>query len=100
MAAITTAGVHSAGLHRLGCHPDWHEKLQETLGTPINGNLSRWRPRPLQPVIWQTPGFMLKLSITCFLVGLIILVWVAAEQAQVIWTNDDAKVCKLSEDEI
>ena len=92
LAALTTAGVHSAGLHRLACHPDWRDKLQEILGTPINGNLSRWRPRPLQPVMWQTPSFMLKLSMTCFLIGLVILLWDAAGRAGVKWTNDDLKV--------
>lgn len=93
MAAIVTAGVHSAGLHRLGCHPDWHSKLQQTLGVrviqnePIHarrsgemGDESPWRPRALQPLMWQTPGFLLKLAITCFLVGLVILVWSAATQ--------------------
>ena len=94
MAAITTAGVHSAGLHRLGCHPDWHSKLQETLGTPSTrqGDRERWRPRVLQPVMWQTPGFMLKLAITCFLVGLIILVWDAAERKDGGLGGDDTKV--------
>ena len=96
MAAITTAGVHSAGLHRLGCHPQWHTKLQETLGilidSPGTEQHRRWRPRTLQPVVWQTPGFMLKLSITCFLVGLIILIWDAAERDGLILGNDDRKV--------
>ncbi|KAE9375873.1 hypothetical protein N431DRAFT_556199 [Stipitochalara longipes BDJ] len=95
MAAITTGGVHSAGLHRLSCHPLWHEKLREALGTPINGDSSRWRPRTLQPIIWQTPNTMLKLSITCFLVGLVILIWDIAENTGVSWMNNDMKVAIL-----
>lgn len=86
LAAITTAGVHSAGLHRLGCHPSWHSKLQQTLGciptssTQTTRHPTPWRPRTLQPLMWQTPGFLLKLSITCFLVGLIVLIWDAARR--------------------
>jgi hypothetical protein len=91
MAAITTGGVHTAGLHRLGCHPEWHEKLRETLGTPIKGDENRWRPRLLQPIIWQTPNLMLKISITCFLVGLVILIWDIAGSTGVTWMNDDVK---------
>ena len=89
MVAITTAGVHSAGLHRLGCHPDWHAKLRKILGIPLSSG--RWRPRVLQPVIWQTPGFMLKLSITCFLLGLTIIIWDAAKASDVQWDSDDTK---------
>jgi hypothetical protein len=43
--------------------------------------------------MWQTPSFMLKLSMTCFLIGLVILVWDAAERTDVKWMNDDLKVC-------
>jgi hypothetical protein len=93
LAAITTAGVHSAGLHRLGCHPDWHAKLQQTLGVPVLSGRGGWRPRTLQPVMWQTPGFLLKLSITSFLIGLIILVWDAARRSGVGLMSDDMKVC-------
>lgn len=94
MAAVTTGGVHSAGLRRLGCHPEWQEKLRETLGTVVDGHGHRyhWKPRPLQPLIWQTPNFMLKLSITCFLVGLVFFVWDIAIQAGVNWMNDDVKI--------
>lgn len=95
MAAITTAGVHSAGLHRLGCHPEWHSKLQKTLGVPTDSPMipgqGGWRPRMLQPVMWQTPGFLLKLSITCFLVGLLILIWDAAKRNGIGWMSDDMK---------
>lgn len=92
MVAITTAGVHSAGLHRLGCHPEWQGKLRETLGRPLDHDPERWRPRVLQPVMWQTPGMMLKLAITCFLVGLLILVWNTARRFDTVWENDDTKV--------
>jgi hypothetical protein len=96
LAAITTAGVHSAGLHRLGCHPEWHAKLQQTLGVSVDAPMfsgeGGWRPRMLQPVLWQTPGFLLKLSITCFLVGLLILIWDAAKRSGIGLMSDDMKV--------
>jgi hypothetical protein len=95
MAAITTAGVHSAGLHRLGCHPEWHAKLRRTLGAPVKDDPTRWRPHALQPIMWQTPGFMLKLAITCFLVGLTILIWDAAERSGLRWSSDDTKVNRI-----
>lgn len=37
-------------------------------------------PEALQLKMWQTPNFILKLSITCVLLGLIILVWSEAQQ--------------------
>ena len=92
MASITAAGVHSAGLHRLGVHPSWQTKLRETLGTPVRNNPTEWRPRALQPLMWQTPNFLLKLSIVCFIVGLVILIWDTARLGGVGWGNDDAKV--------
>jgi len=97
MVAITTAGVHSAGLHRLGCHPEWHAKLRQTLGTSVTSEPGSWRPRALQPVMWQTPNFMLKLAITSFLIGLLILIWDAARQFGVDWSSDDAKVSGLKD---
>jgi hypothetical protein len=92
MASITAAGVHSAGLHRLGVHPSWQTKLRETLGTPVRNNPTEWRPRALQPLMWQTPNFLLKLSIVCFIVGLVILIWDTARLDGVRWGNNDAKV--------
>jgi hypothetical protein len=87
--------VHSAGLHRLGCHPEWHAKLRRTLGAPVKDDPTRWRPHALQPITWQTPGFMLKLAIACFLAGLTILIWDAAERSGLRWSSDDTKVNRI-----
>jgi hypothetical protein len=92
MSSITTAGVHSAGLHRLGVNPNWQSKLRETLGAPVRNDPNRWRPHALQPLMWQTPNFLLKLSIVCFIVGLILLIWDAARREGVGWGDNDAKV--------
>ena len=42
--------------------------------------------------MWQTPNFPLKLSITCFLLGLVIIIWDAAKRDGVGWGDDDVKV--------
>jgi hypothetical protein len=42
--------------------------------------------------MWQTPNFLLKLSIVCFIVGLVILIWDTARLDGVRWGNNDAKV--------
>lgn len=63
-----------------------------SIDIPMSHGQGRWRPRLLQPVMWQTPGFLLKLSITCFLVGLLILIWDSARRSGIGWTSDDMKV--------
>ena len=92
MTAIVTAGVHSAGLYRLGCHPDWSAKLRETLGELDANRPGGWKPSIMQPIIWQIPGLMLKLGIGSFLIGLAILVWDAARANGMRWSSDDTKV--------
>lgn len=94
MAAIVTAGLYSAGLHRIGCHPEWHDKMRQMLGSEVLHQPGVWCPHALQPIMWQSPGLMLKGAVICFLVGLVVQVWEAAVKAElgINLSSEDTKV--------
>jgi hypothetical protein len=96
LTSISTAGLHINALLRLSCMADWEQRLQITLGRPTDDLNGKWRPRTFQPWIWQTPGFMLKLSVILFIVGLAVLVWEQALATGKQWGSDEIKVRVLN----
>jgi hypothetical protein len=70
LTSISVAGLHIYDLLRLSCVTDCEQRLQITLGRPLDDMTGQRRPRTLQLWVWQSSGLMLELSVLLFIAGL------------------------------